>query len=175
MPQALLIIDMQNGVVDGAYRLPEVTQNILAAVAQARAEGQSVVWVQHTDEDLPHSSPQWELLPALAEAQQPHDLHIFKAYGDSFAGTSLHAELQKRSITEVRLCGAQSEACVTATLWGALHRGYGVELLANAHTTLDTEFEGMPLPAAQIVALTNLRASRIRLPEAASGLVEEKE
>lgn len=47
MPQALIIIDMQNGVVDGAYRLPEVTQNILAAVAQARAEGQSVVWVQH--------------------------------------------------------------------------------------------------------------------------------
>lgn len=49
MPQAVIIIDMQNGVVDGAYRLLEVTGNILAAVAQARAEGQSVVWVQHSD------------------------------------------------------------------------------------------------------------------------------
>ncbi|MDO4244826.1 MAG: isochorismatase family protein [Deinococcus sp.] len=48
MSQALLVIDMQNGVVDGAYRLHEVTGNILAAVAQARAEGQSVVWVQHS-------------------------------------------------------------------------------------------------------------------------------
>lgn len=171
MPPALLVIDMQNGVVDGVYRLPEVTGNTLAAVAQARAEGQSVVWVQHTDADLPQGSPQWALIPPLAQAQREGDLHIFKTYGDSFADTPLHSELQRLGVTEVRLCGAQSEACVTATLWGALHLGYGAGLFAGAHTTVDSEFEGVPLSAAQIIALTNLRASQIRLPAAAAALV----
>lgn len=171
MPPALLVIDMQNGVLDDAYRLPEVTGNILDAIAQARADGAPVVWVQHTDADLPQGSPQWALIPSLAQAQREGDLHIFKRYGDSFADTPLHGELQRLGVTEVRLCGAQSEACVTATLWGALHRGYGVGLLAGAHTTVDSEFEGVPLSAAQIVALTNLRASRSRLPAAAAALV----
>ena len=49
---ALLVIDVQNGVVEGAFNLKAVLENINAAIAKARSAGVPVVWVQHSDEEL---------------------------------------------------------------------------------------------------------------------------
>ena len=45
---ALLIIDVQKGVVDGSFRRDEVVDNINTLVGKARAEDVPVIWVQHT-------------------------------------------------------------------------------------------------------------------------------
>ena len=49
---ALLVIDVQNGVVEGAFNLKSVLENINSAIAKARAAGVPVIWVQHSDEEL---------------------------------------------------------------------------------------------------------------------------
>ena len=47
---ALLVVDVQSAVVDGAYRRDDVVANIAALVDRARRERVPVVWVRHHDE-----------------------------------------------------------------------------------------------------------------------------
>ena len=61
---ALLVIDVQNGVIGGAYRRDEVVENIRTLVERARAEGVPVVWVQHSDENVEYGSEAWEYVPS---------------------------------------------------------------------------------------------------------------
>ncbi|NUR39834.1 MAG: isochorismatase family protein, partial [Streptomyces sp.] len=49
---ALLVIDVQKGVVADAHERDAVVATIAALVDRAREEGAPVVWVQHSDEDL---------------------------------------------------------------------------------------------------------------------------
>ena len=44
---ALLVIDVQNGVVGGAYERDTVVANVGNVVEKARAAEVPVVWVQH--------------------------------------------------------------------------------------------------------------------------------
>jgi len=53
---ALIVIDVQNGVVAGAHERDAVVANIAGLVDRARREQVPVVWVQHFDEDLPRGS-----------------------------------------------------------------------------------------------------------------------
>ncbi len=56
---ALLVIDLQNGVVAATHNRDEVIANVNALVGKARAEGVPVIWVQHSDDGLPLGSPEW--------------------------------------------------------------------------------------------------------------------
>jgi nicotinamidase-related amidase len=49
---ALMVIDVQKGVVADAHRRDAVVANIGTLVDKARDEGVPIVWVQHSDEDL---------------------------------------------------------------------------------------------------------------------------
>ena len=49
---ALLIIDVQNGVVGAAHNRDAVIANINTLLDKARAEHVPVVWVQHHDDEL---------------------------------------------------------------------------------------------------------------------------
>ena len=51
--------------------------------------------------------------------------------------------------------GAQTDACVRATLHGAFVRGYDTTLVADAHTTEDLSEYGLP-PADKVIAHTNM-------------------
>ncbi|HNJ98998.1 MAG TPA: isochorismatase family protein, partial [Ilumatobacteraceae bacterium] len=57
---ALVVIDVQIGVVAGAYDRDRVVGNIATLVAKARAEAVPVVWVQHSDDGLAEGSPEWQ-------------------------------------------------------------------------------------------------------------------
>ncbi len=50
---ALLVVDVQNGVVEGAHERDAVVANVSNLVEKARRERVPVVWVQHSDEHLP--------------------------------------------------------------------------------------------------------------------------
>jgi nicotinamidase-related amidase len=150
---ALLVIDVQNGVVGAAHDRDRVVANIGALVDRARAEDVDVIWVQHHSEELPEGSEQWRYVPELELADGEPVVH--KAYGDSFEATELEDLLAARGIGRLMVVGAQSDACIRSTLHGAIARGYDATLVSDAHTTEDLTAYGAP-PPDQVISHTNL-------------------
>ena len=79
---ALLVIDVQNGVVDGAHDRDTVVANIGTVVEKARAAAVPVIWVQHASDNLPEGSQQWEIVSELSPDER--EPLIPKRYPDSF-------------------------------------------------------------------------------------------
>lgn len=141
---ALLVIDVQNGVVAQAHQRDEVISNINTLVDKARAAKVPVIWVQHTSEELVPHTDVWQYVPELKRKDSEPLLH--KKYGDSFEDTTLESELAKRGVGRLVAAGAQTDACIRSTIHGAFTRGYDVELASDAHTTDDFTEYGMPPP-----------------------------
>ena len=170
---ALIVIDVQNGVVDGTPRRDEVVANINHLVGQARAQDVPVIWVQHNDpEGLPRGSAEWELAPELAPGETEPLVH--KNYGDSFEGTDLEARLAEREVGRLVVTGAESDACIRSTLHGAFTRGYDVTLVGDAHTTSDKTGWGAPPPEA-VITHTNLYWNYHSAPGRTAGTVDTAE
>jgi nicotinamidase-related amidase len=132
---ALLVIDVQDGVVAGNYERDAVVANVGRLVAKARREQVPVVWVQHSDEQLTRETDDWRIVPELA----PGDAEplVEKSYGDSFEATTLESVLSGLGAGRLVVAGAQTDACIRSTLHGALARGYDAILVSDAHTTED--------------------------------------
>ncbi len=82
---ALLVIDVQNGVVQNAFEKDAVVVQINRAIDSARANELPVIWVQHSEEEMPIDSHYWEIIPELTP--EPHDGRIDKIHGSSFLET----------------------------------------------------------------------------------------
>ena len=169
---ALLVIDVQNGVVAGNHARDEVVANIGRLVDAARAAGAPVVWVQDVDEGREHGSEAWQVVPELAPA--PDEPRVDKSYGDSFEETGLEEVLAGLGVGRLLVAGAQTDACVRSTLHGALVRGYDTVLVGDAHTTEDLTEWGAPLPE-QVIAHTNLYWSFQSAPGRTAGTVSTAE
>lgn len=150
---ALLVVDMQNAVVANAYRRDAVIAAIRTLVDRARAEHVPVVWVQHADDDLAAGSDGWRYVPELPRLDAEPLVH--KAHGDAFEDTTLEAELARRGVGRVVVTGAQTDACIRATIHGAFVRGYDTVLVADAHTTEDFSDYGLPA-ADKVIAHANM-------------------
>ena len=150
---ALLVIDMQNDVVGHAHERDRVIDNIQTLVDKARSEDVPVLWVQHSDEDLPRGSQGWEYVPELERLDSEPLVH--KSYADSFEATDLEELLAARGIGRLVVTGAQTEECIRSTLHGALVRGYDATLVSDAHTTEDMREWGFPVTPEQSIAYTN--------------------
>ncbi|MCR6491595.1 cysteine hydrolase family protein [Cellulomonas sp. P24] len=165
---ALIVIDVQNGVVASAHERDAVIANIAALVEKARAEAVPVVWVQHEDEDLVRGSTDWQIVPELAPADT--EPLVEKHYGDSFEATPLEDVLSGLGVGRLVVVGAQTDACVRSTLHGAFVRGYDATLVSDAHTTEDHSEWGAP-PPAQVIAHTNLYWTYQEAPGRTAGTV----
>src|SRR3979409_1821611 len=88
---ALIVIDVQNGVVTGNHHSDAGVANVGSLVEKARREQVPVVWVQHSDRGLAKGSDEWQIVPEL----NPDDAEplIEKHYGDSFEETTLETVL----------------------------------------------------------------------------------
>jgi nicotinamidase-related amidase len=165
---ALVIVDMQNGVVADAHDRDAVVAAIATLVEKARAAAVPVVWVQHSGENLPLGSKEWEYVPELVR-DEPEPL-IHKRYPDAFEETELEAVLAGLGTGRIFLAGAQTDECIRSTLHGAITRGYDVTLVADAHTTEDLTEYGAP-PPALVVAHTNLYWQYHKAPGRTAGTV----
>jgi len=150
---ALLVVDVQNEVVANAHRRDEVVANISTLVGRARTQHVPVIWVQHADDNLAEGSDGWQYVPELQRLDSEPLVH--KSYGDSFEDTTLESELATRGIGRLVVTGAQTDACIRATLHGAFTRGYDALLVSDAHTTEDFSGYGLP-PADKVIAHTNM-------------------
>jgi len=169
---ALLVVDVQRGVVDGAYDRDAVVGRVGSLVDKARREGVPVVWVQHSGEELVLGSDAWRIVPELAPGET--EPHVEKSYGDSFEDTPLEAVLAGLGVGRLVVVGAQTDACIRSTLHGALVRGYDATLVSDAHTTEDQTSWGAP-PPDQVIAHTNLYWSYQTAPGRTAGTVTAQE
>ena len=148
---ALLIIDVQNAVVKGAWRKAETLALIADLAARARAGAVPVLYLQHTDPaeaNLHPGTDGWQIHPAVAPAAD--ETVVEKTACDGFYATSLKAELIKREVSRLVVCGAVTEYCVDSTVRAALSAGFDVTLAADGHMTADSV-----MPAEKTIAHTN--------------------
>jgi nicotinamidase-related amidase len=169
---ALLIVDVQNGVMREAHDREAVIANIAALVEKARSAGTDVVWVQHTSDELPRDSETWQYIPELVRRDAEALVH--KTYGDAFEDTDLESVLAARGVGRLVVAGAQTDACIRSTLHGALVRGYDATLVADAHTTEDLSAYGAPVPGL-VVAHTNLYWQYQTAPGRTAGTLKTEE
>ena len=154
---ALLVIDVQVGLVDGGGREPayageQLLTNINRVLTAARTAEATVIYVQHDGDAggrLEPGTPGWAIHPAIAPGA--NDLIIRKRASDAFYETALQRELATRDIKHLVITGMRTEMCVDTTSRRAISLGYDVTLVSDAHTTVDSEV----LPAAQIIAHHN--------------------
>jgi nicotinamidase-related amidase len=169
---ALLVVDVQNGVVAGAHERDAVVANVGNLVDRARHEQIPVVWVQHSDDDLAQETDEWRIVPELAPGEA--EPIVEKHYGDSFEDTTLETVLSDLGVGRLVVVGAQTDACIRSTLHGAFVRGYDALLVSDAHTTEDQTPWGAP-PPDQVIAHTNLYWTYQSAPGRTAGTVETKD
>jgi nicotinamidase-related amidase len=169
---ALLVIDVQKDVTDGAQDRDTVVGNIASLVDKARADGVPVVWVAHNDEGMPLDSDQWQYVDELTRSDD--EPLVNKTYGDSFEDTDLEDVLAAKGIGRLVVTGAQTDACIRATLHGGLARGYDVTLVSDAHTTQDMTEWGNIAPA-DVITFTNLYWSFTSAPGRKTAVVKSED
>lgn len=150
---ALLVVDVQIDVIVNALDRDRVIANINTLIDTARAQKVPVIWVQHAGDNLVRGSDGWQYVGELQRLESEPLVH--KMYGDSFEDTSLESELEQRGVGRLVVTGAQTDACIRATLHGAFTRGYDTILVSDAHTTEDFSDYGLP-PAHKVIAHTNM-------------------
>jgi nicotinamidase-related amidase len=150
---ALLVIDVQNGVVAEAVGRDRVVAAVDRLIERARSQRVPVVWVQHSDDGLERGSDGWRIVDELTRADT--EPLVEKNHGDAFEGTTLEGVLDSLGVGRLVVTGASSDQCVRSTIHGAFARGYDVTLVGDAHTTSDLTQWGAP-PPEQVIAHTNL-------------------
>jgi nicotinamidase-related amidase len=169
---ALLVVDVQNGVVAGAHKLDAVVANVGSLVEKARREQVPVVWTQHSAEQLIRDSDDWRILPELSPCDA--EALVEKHYDDAFEDTTLETVLSGLGVGRLVVVGAETDACIRFTLHSALVRGYDAILVSDAHTTQDQTAWGAP-PPDQVIAHTNLYWTYQTAPGRTAGTVETKD
>jgi nicotinamidase-related amidase len=165
---ALLVVDVQNGVVAEAHARDAVVANIARLVERARRQRVPVIWVQHSDDHLARGGEDWRIVAELA----PDDAEplVEKHYGDAFEDTTLETVLAGLGVGRLVVAGAETDACIRSTLHGAFTRGYDTTLVSDAHTANDQTAWGAP-PPDQVIAHTNLYWSDQSAPGRTAGTV----
>jgi nicotinamidase-related amidase len=154
---AVLVVDLQTGLIDGVAEPPihdaaAVIERAKAVIAWARRSGRKVAFVRHDGppgDSLAPGAAGWPVWPALGQAED--EPTFGKSVGDAFSQSALGDWIDAQGAGRLILLGAQSDHCIAATLGGALARGLQVTVVGDAHSTCDSAGE----TAATIIARQN--------------------
>lgn len=171
---ALLVVDVQEGVVADAWERDRIVANVARAVERARASGIPVVWVQHHDDDLQRDTPAWQWVSELQPREDEAKVH--KQYNSSFEDTPLLTLLDQLGVSHVVLAGAASNWCIRATAYAALERGFDLTLVGDAHTTGDMELgPGRVVEARSVIEDLNAAMRWLSYPGRTNAVVTASE
>ena len=153
----IIVIDLQTGMFDGVREPPlhdasGLVERVRAVTAWARRTGRKVAFVRHdgaTGDLLAPGAPGWPVWPALGQAED--EPTFAKSVGDAFSNAAFAQWVAGQDAGEVILLGAQTDACVAATVKGAIEAGLKVTVVSDAHSTWPYGGES----AAQIIARHN--------------------
>ena len=170
---ALVVIDVQVNVVSDAYMRDEKVANMAEAVKKARAASVPVIWVRHSEEQLPIGSDGWQIVPELVPlASEPI---IEKKYRSTFVETNFEEVLSQLKISLLYICGAETNNCVRHTSMGALENGYDIILIEDAHTTTGFEWDGFVMDAARTIDEQNTNFIQYKLPTCSADIKKVSE
>lgn len=159
MKKALVIIDMQimpfiwkeyGG--KSLYNEGSLIANTKHLIQNAKKSGAPIYYVMHTEKgESPRAEgqPLWQVHPEIAPLG--NDKLVVKYHADSFFETELETILNEQGITNIVICGLQTEFCIDTTCKSAFSHGFSVELAADCHSTFDSDL----LSAKQIIAHHN--------------------
>ena len=149
---ALLVVDVQAGMYEDPGFQPhngsEVIDAINQLIATARSVKAPVVFVQHKGREgnpLANGKPGHAIDPRLH--REAGDPVIVKSHCAAFHDTELEATLNGLNVSDLIICGIQTDHCVDSAVRIAVDRGFDVTIAKGAHTTFDTDY----LTAAQII------------------------
>lgn len=191
---AFLLIDMQNGFIDGASPLciagaAATVPACAHALAAAREHGlavfhvrrayaadgsdvEAVRWETWAEGGRPLSSADPMSLACPSElAPAPGEPVVVKPSWSAFFGTDLDALLRARGIGTLVLAGTTTPNCVRSTAYDGLARGFNVAVLRDATSSRS--------PEAQEANLADMEAAGIQLIHtddfAANGLLHVRD
>ncbi|UVL83408.1 cysteine hydrolase [Pseudomonas sp. B21-028] len=157
--QALIVVDIQNDYFpQGKWPLSGVeaaADNAARMIAAFRQAGDQVVHIRHefTSADAPFFAPGTDgakLHPkVLNQAGEPV---VLKHFVNSFRETELQSLLDHHGIIQLVIVGSMSHMCIDGVTRAAADLGYDVTVIHDACATLDLEFNGVVVPAAQVHA-----------------------
>ncbi|MET7765503.1 isochorismatase family protein [Streptomyces sp. NPDC005336] len=142
MNRALIVVDVQE-----SFRArpsweqianPKIADPVNRLVRLARAEGDLVVWVLHTE---PGSGgvfdPDQQHVRLLDELERPEagEPVLHKTSHNAFTTTRLHQLLTAAGVRELVVCGIRTEQCVETTTRVGSDLGYRVVFVTDATTT----------------------------------------
>ena len=131
--KALLVVDVQNGLVERAlYQKERFLTIVEDAIQTARRHNHLVVGIQHTNNQLLEGTTPWKIYTSMDMRDQDPTIH--KCHGNAFEETNLKQILLEKDIKDLMVCGLVSHGCVRATCLGALEEGFKVSLLKHGHS-----------------------------------------
>lgn len=138
---ALIVVDMQTALLE-AHPWDEagVLERIQKLLAACRAKGIPIVYVRHTDAELPENTEGWQIYGAIAP--QSGEKIFDKHFNSAFRQTGLHGHLQALGAENLILCGMQTEYCFDASCKAAFELGYRSTVVRGTVTTFDSAFAG---------------------------------
>ncbi|KAA5827067.1 isochorismatase family protein [Saccharopolyspora hirsuta] len=141
MNRALLVVDVQESFRQRplwqAISNPDIATPVNQLVDLARAEGDLVVWVLHSEPGTGgvfdpvngHNRLLDGLVPADGEPM------LTKTSHNAFTTSNLHQLLTRRGIRELSVCGIRTEQCCETTTRVASDLGYDVTFVTDATAT----------------------------------------
>lgn len=137
--QALLVIDVQNGIVNFGDFKEELSlmENV---IKDFKSDGRSVIFMRHLDDE--EESPLYkesigsELHSSVKEYA---DYVIEKQTPSSFFNTNLSNLLGELGVKHLFITGFNTEFCCMFTAISAYDRGYEVTFIENATGTVNTD------------------------------------
>ena len=141
MSRALLIIDVQESFrqrpIWRTVSDPKIADHLVPLVQAARAAGDEVIWVLHSE---PGSGSTFDpasgfvaIMPPLAP--EDHEPVLIKTSHNAFTTTNLQQLLTSRGVTEVMITGLRTEQCCETTARLASDLGYWVTLVLDGTAT----------------------------------------
>lgn len=165
----LVVVDAQQAIaaeLAGRARLGRVLADL---VSRARLAGTPVIWLRRRSAELRVGRPGWLFVDELVP--EPAELLVDHHWDDAFIDTGLAEELAGLGAGHLWLAGYGSDTAVLHTYLGALHRGFDVTLIEDAHAAPDAEFDAVRWPAEVSQAFVNRVVWRDLEPDVTGNLM----
>ncbi|MGH3386237.1 MAG: cysteine hydrolase family protein [Nocardioidaceae bacterium] len=160
MNRALIVIDVQESFRQrpswSAASTPDIVDRVASLVEHARSRADLVIWVLHsepgTDTVFDTARGYVRLMEGLEPAEG--EAVVTKTSINAFTTTNLQQLLTQRHITELTICGIQTEQCCETTTRVAADLGYDVTFVIDATATFPIAHRGAPVdrPYAEVLA-----------------------
>ena len=177
MSRALVVIDVQESFrqrpIWQATNNPDIVDDVNALVTAARADGDLVVWVLHsepgTGEAFDPVNGHVRLLPEL-DYRDGEPL-LVKTSINAFTTTNLAQLLTQHGIRELRVCGIRSEQCVETTTRIGSDLGYEMTYVVDATATFPIPHPEAPADRTVVEILADPRTTSAEAVVAHTALV----